>query len=135
MILHLIKTAQGLKPEYESDFDKFKKLKIGTVYKCDIKQERNYLFHKKFFALISLAFENQDKFINIDHYRKYMICKAGFYTAVETDTGTFVIADSISFGSMDNLKFEELYGKMMTVVIKEIGVTSEQIRQEIVNFL
>lgn len=135
MKIYFLKTKKGLIPENETDYSKYQKLNIGTVYEFDVKHPRNYEFHKKFFALISLAFENQDKFINEDHYRKYLICKAGFYTAVETDTGTFVIADSISFGSMDNLKFEELYGKMMTVVIKEIGVTSEQIRQEIVNFL
>lgn len=135
MKLYLIKTSSGLKPEYSSDFDKFQKLKIGTVYKCEIKKKRNYEFHKKFFALISMAFENQELFNNIDHYRKYLTCKAGYYSAYETDKGTYIEADSISFGSMDELKFSEVYGKVMDVIIKEIGVTSEDIEQEIVNFL
>lgn len=135
MKIYMLKTAQGLKPAYETDYSKYQKLKIGEVYKCEIKQERNYKFHKKFFALILLAFENQEKFINIDHYRKYLTCKAGFYTAIETNTGTFVIADSISFASMDKDEFEKLYSKMLDVVIEEIGVTSEQIEREIINFM
>lgn len=129
------KTAQGLTPAYETDYSKYQKLKIGEVYKCEIKQERNYEFHKKFFALVSLAYNNQEKFENIEHYRKYLTCKAGFYTAIETNTGTFVIADSISFASMDKDEFEKLYSQMLDVVIKEIGITEENISQEIINFM
>lgn len=135
MTIYLTKTTSGLKPEYGVDYDRFKKLKIGEVYKCDIKQERNYELLKKFFALCNLAFENQEKFISFDHYRKYLICKAGFYTAVETDNGTFIIPDSISFGSKDELEFREVYSKVLDVVIKEIGITSEQIEKEIINFM
>ncbi|HEC36626.1 hypothetical protein LCGC14_1312380 [marine sediment metagenome] len=135
MIIYLTKTISGLKPEYGVDYDKFKKLKIGEVYKCDIKKERNYEFHKKFMALANLAFENQEKFINFDHYRKYLTCKAGFYTAVETDNGTFVIPDSISFGNKDEFEFAEIYSKVLDVVIKEIGITSEQVEEQIINFL
>lgn len=54
MIIYLTKTASGLKPEYSADYEEFKKLKIGQVYKCDIKKERNYEFHKKFMALIGI---------------------------------------------------------------------------------
>lgn len=135
MKLYLTKTISGLKPEYGVDYDKFNKLKIGEVYKCDITKERNYEFHKKFMALVGLAFENQEKFINFNHYRKYLVCKAGFYTAVETDNGTFVIPDSISFGSKDEIEFQEIYSKVLDVVIKEIGITNEQIEKEITNFI
>lgn len=135
MIIHCIKTASGLKPSHDTDIEKYQKLKIGEVYKCDIKKERNYEFHKKFMALCNMAFENQEKFINFDHYRKYLVCKAGFYTAVETDNGTFVIPDSISFGSKDEFEFSEIYSKVLDVVIKEIGITSEQIEREIINFM
>ena len=82
-----------------------------------------------------MAFENQEQFNNLDHYRKYLTCKAGFYTAYETDKGTFIEADSISFASMDELEFSDLYSKMIDVIIQEIGVTSEIIEKEIVEFM
>lgn len=86
-------------------------------------------------ALINMAFENQEKFNNVTHYRKYLTCKAGFYTAYETDKGTFIEADSISFANMDELEFSDLYSKMIDVIIQEIGVTSEIIEKEIVEFM
>lgn len=38
-----------------SDF--LQRIKIGVWLNCDVKQARNYLFHKRFFALLNLGFE------------------------------------------------------------------------------
>lgn len=129
------KTKQGLTPLYNSGSDDYQKLKLGWEGEVKFTQPRNYEFHKKLMALVNMAYENQEKFNNVTHYRKYLTCKAGFYTAYETDKGTFVEADSISFASMDELEFSELYSKLLDVVIKEIGVTSEQVENEIINFM
>lgn len=37
-----------------SDF--LQRIKIGVWLNCDVKQARNYLFHKRFFALLNLGF-------------------------------------------------------------------------------
>lgn len=129
------KTKQGLTPLYNSGYDDYQKLRIGWEGEVTFTQKRNYKFHKKFMALINMAYQNQEKFNNVTHYRRYLTCKAGFYTAYETDKGTFVEADSISFASMDEIEFSELYSKLLDVVINEIGVTSEQIESEIINFM
>lgn len=131
----MLKTEKGLTPLYNSGYENYQKLKLGWEGEVQFTQKRNYKFHKKLFALCNLAYENQDKFINFEHYRGYLICKAGFYTAIKTDKGTFVIPDSISFANMDEIEFSELYSKVLDVVIKEIGITSEQIEKEIINFM
>jgi len=135
MIIQMKKTDKGLTPLYNSGYDNYQKLKIGWEGEVTFVQKRNYKFHKKYMALINMAFENQEKFNNVIHYRKYLTCKAGFYTAYETDKGTFIEADSISFASMDEIEFADLYSKMIDVIIKEIGVTSEEITENIVEFM
>lgn len=46
-------------PLYDSDYEVLKKLKKNTPLAFEIKQERNYKFLKKFFALLNLVYENQ----------------------------------------------------------------------------
>ena len=52
MILLLKNTVEGLKPLYDDDYEEKRKLKIGEVYKADIKpmKPRNLQFHRKYFA-------------------------------------------------------------------------------------
>ena len=129
------KTEQGLTPLYNSGYDSYQKLKLGWEGEVTFKQTRNYLFHKKFMALINMAFENQEKFNNVTHYRKCLTIKAGFYTAYEMDGWTHKEADSISFASMDEIEFADLYSKMIDVIIKEMGITGEEVAQNIVDFM
>jgi len=131
----MLKTEKGLTPLYNSGYEKYSKLKIGWEGEVTFVQKRNYEFHKKFYALINMAFENEEKYNNLDHYRKCLIIKAGFYTAYEMDGWTHKEADSISFASMDEIEFADLYSKLLDVVIKEIGITNEQIEQELINFM
>ena len=135
MKISMQKTLRGLVPLYNTDYDNYAKLKIGWEGEVEFKQIRNYEFHKKFMALINLAYENQDKWNNFDAYRKYLTAKAGYYQSFPTDKGTFIIADSISFANKDEIEFQEIYSRVLDVVIKEIGITSEQIEREIINFL
>ena len=51
-------TPMGLVPMYDSDFDEKRKLKEGEKVLCHISRPRNYEFHKKFFALVRLTFDN-----------------------------------------------------------------------------
>ena len=131
----MLKTEKGLTPLYNSGYDSYQKLKIGWEGEVTFKQPRNISFHRKFYALINMAFENQDKYNNFDHYRKRLTIKAGFYTAYEMDGWTHKEADSISFASMDEIEFADLYSKMLDVIIKELGITGEEVAQNIVDFM
>lgn len=51
-------TPYGLVPLYDSDHDLKQRLRIGSTVRCRISQPRNYEFHKKFFALVRLTYDN-----------------------------------------------------------------------------
>ena len=61
MELTLIKQFDNsFKLAYDSDFEKAKKIKPLKEVKCKITQPRNIKFHRKFFALINLVYDNQE---------------------------------------------------------------------------
>ena len=131
-------TEKGLLPLYPSDLEEKKKLKIGKVYKCNIKLARSYLFHKKFFALCQMGFENsKEKFIkapNLDIYRKYVIIRVGFVDLVQTPGGIIPFSQSISFENMDEAKFEEVYHGALDFIIADIEASKEDIEKELGDF-
>lgn len=56
--IQLLKSsATSLTPATPEASDFLQRVKIGAWLNCDVKQARNYLFHKRFFALLGLGFE------------------------------------------------------------------------------
>ena len=130
-------TGHSLKPMYNSDHDTLKKakLKIGEVYEFEFKHPRNYKYHKKYFALLNLVYDNQDFFTDFESFREYIVIKSGYYIKTLTIKGEFYKAKSISFASMDNLEFESLFDKTLDVVISEfIPISKDEIKAEIAEF-
>ena len=124
-----------INPLYNSDYDVLKRLKKNTPLNFNVTQPRNYEFHKKAMALFNLGFENQEKINSFDNYRKIITMKAGFFSTEITDKGTVYFADSLSYSSMDNNKFAEVYSKVLDVIAKELGLGSSELDKEIISFM
>ena len=135
MKLYVKNTLSGLQPLYDSDYSEKKKLKIGQEYLVEIRHPRNILFHKKFFALLNVCYENYETQMPFESFRRWITIKAGYFNAYETDKGVFYDAQSIAFGSMNQIEFEEVYSRVLDVVIKLLHVTEEDINSEIMSFL
>lgn len=121
-------------PLFDSDEDQLRKLKSNKEYKFTVTSPRNYKFHKKFFALINLCFDNQEKYTCIEHLRGVLTMRAGFYETILTEKGTLYWPKSISFDKMDELEFESLYSKVLDQVCLMIGADKEDIVNELINF-
>jgi hypothetical protein len=124
-----------ISPLYNSDYDVMKRLKKNIPLNFDVTQPRNYEFHKKAMALFNLGFENQEDINSFDNYRKIMVMKAGFYTTEITDKGVAYFADSLSYSSMDNNKFAEVYSKVLDVIAKQLGLGNSELDKEIISFM
>lgn len=127
-------TTRGLIPLYPSDFDEKKKLKLEEEYEVEVRLPRNYKFHKKYFALLNLAFENQERIQNFDLFRKIILIETGYCESVEIDGKTHVFADSLSFNSMDETTFQDVYNKTHKFCIEVFGLP-ENIQMELINFM
>ena len=128
-------TEAGLIPLYPSDLDEKKKLKKNKVYSCEIKFERNYEFLKKFMALIRVGCENSKAVeMPFKAYRNYATIKSGYAKIYNTPKGTFVEAESISFGSMNEEDFEKVYNDVLNFIIKDTQADKDFIEDNLINF-
>lgn len=130
-------TGNYLQPLYNQDYEDIKsyKFKIGEIYEIEIKKPRNYEFHKKWFALLNLAFQNQEQFTIYDSFRKHITIECGYYNSTITKNGEFKDAKSISFASMDNIEFERLFNKTLDIVISDfVHADRNDIVSELENF-
>ena len=124
-------------PVYNSDYDALRsaKLKEGDIFEIEIKKKRNYEFHKKYFALVNLCFDNQEVFETLDEMRFYLTMKSGFYKTFETEKGKMYMPKSISFSEMDNIEFQTLYNNTINAVCEFLNTDSQSLLDEIVNYI
>ena len=128
MKLIVVNTPRGLVPYGDDDYDQKRKLKIGECYTVDVKVARNIDFHRKYFAMISYSWEflnerELERFKTKENFRKYLEIAAGHCEIIyHPKLQEFVeIPKSISFGSMDNTSFNDLYKRVKEVVFSIIG--------------
>jgi len=132
MKLTLIKTLSGLKPAHNSDYELYKKLKLNEEYQCEVKQVRNIRFHRKFFALLNMLYDNQEIYTNLDSLRKDLTIAAGYYDERVNFSGEVIIeAKSISFAKMSQQEFDELYNRVLDVIVKYFNFDREDIKNHI----
>lgn len=139
----LIKTPNGsLAPADGQSAEILRKQKVGQGFMVRLKRVRNIKFHRKFFALLTYAFDSWEPenkeyrgkpvAKNFDQFRRDIIILAGFYeTAIRLDGSVRVTAKSISFASMDEDEFEILYSAVIDVLLQRIFV--DQSRDDIEN--
>ncbi len=132
-----IKTPNStLVPASDQDRELLNHIKIGSPTKMSFKRVRNYAFHKKYFALLNLAFdyweppehgegsalaERLTVERNFDRFRKDVIIRAGYYEATYRLNGDVRIeAKSISFDNMSEDEFGLLYGATIDAIVKHV---------------
>lgn len=137
MKIQVVKTSNGfLKPAYNSDYELFNKIKPNEIIEIEYRKKRNVRFHRLFFALMNLAYENQEAYTLLDVMRKDIIKHAGYYTErVNAITGEITQeTNSISFSNMEENEFNKLYEDCKTVISQWLGIDNEIIKEEIERF-
>ena len=134
--------------ELSEEWDR--KNKIGDEVKSPWKRTRQLWRHRKYFALLNIAFDNwtpgkiDSKYgtpqKNFDRFRKDVAILCGFYTVVvRLDGSTRVEADSISFAKMDEQAFRDLYSKSVDLLIKSVykkdNMTPERMNELVDQYL
>ena len=145
MDIYLTPTPQGLVPLYDSDYQLFLKLKHGYPYRCKLTQPRNYKFHKKFFALVRITFDNLPApLANLwdIHTPEEIVRKfkrdLGLYTARTNPYGEREIEyHSISFAAMDQHDFEQFYAQAVSLVLGKYlkGLNRQDLEEALHEFM
>jgi hypothetical protein len=135
MVITVRNTINGLVPLYSSDLEEKRKLKIGETYQVEVKRPRNYQFHKKFFALLNIGWENTDVEMPFDTYRRWVTMRAGFYKVYHTPKGELYEPESIAFSNMDNDTFSEVYERVLSIILKDTGADKPDVEAMLIDFL
>lgn len=129
----LMRSQAGLVPADDDTREWFARLELGAQLRAKVTQDRNPQFHRKWFALVQLAFEHWSdtaepvKYKDIDvqpdfeRFRKDITILAGKFHYVTNLRGEVrAEADSISFGKMSQQDFERLYSQTISVLIGRV---------------
>jgi len=139
----LVKTTGGaLAPADDGARAFIEKIKAGQGVSATVRKARNVRFHRKMFALFKLAFDAWEPMTpleykglpvskDFDRFRKDMTILAGFYKAVYNARGEVRLeAESLSFGSMDEERFNLVYRAVLSViwdrVLRSVGYASKE---------
>lgn len=144
MEIKLICTSTGFKVCDDTDYEVKRKLKIGGVYSCRIKQLRNYGLHRKYFALINCAWnflnEPTREFFKQDTelFRKTVEIASGHCEMVYSVSRREWIeqAKSVAFDKMSADDFAVLYERvketLFSVFLKDVKL--DDFLRELSNF-
>jgi len=129
------RTWSSFEPADENSKKIFKKYKVGDVVELDHKARRNVQFHRKYFAMLNLTFQNQDITQDERDFREAVQIAAGFFHyQKQLDGSEIKRSDSISFEKMDEITFTDLYNKVFDVCLKILGCKSEELELELLKF-
>lgn len=134
MKLRVVNTPTGFVCETDEDYEAKRKLKIGSTYEVTIKEMRNPLFNRKFFAMLRTAWEflpewEQAKYgDNQEMFRYAVEVKAGFCEMVYVPGSQNIVlrAKSIAFDKMTQADFEKVYNGVRDILIRDfVGAENE----------
>jgi hypothetical protein len=134
MEILVVKTINGLlKPAFDEDKENFSKLPKDGYFEIKYNKKRNVKFHRKFFALLKIAYENQSDYRLMEDLRRDLIITSGHYEeVVNFMTGeVYKIAKSISFSNLDETEFNLIYNDVKEVIIKWLGIDNEALNTEV----
>jgi hypothetical protein len=131
--IEMIKSPSGsLIPASEDAAEMLRKIKSGSYVSAEVKFARNYKFLKKAFSLFKLAFDVWDPGDTLEYkgaqvqksfdgFRKDITILSGFYKATYNVRGEVRLeAESLSFASMSEDRFELVYKSVLNVVWKRV---------------
>lgn len=109
------------------------KIKFGAEVQVEIKRPRNIQFHRKFFAMLNLVYENQEHYPSVDALLTVCKIATGHSEAIKTKFGIVYLPKSISFAKMTAHEFDEFYGRAVSWVIEEVipGLERSQLDSEV----
>lgn len=106
------------------------KMEPGEIISLDMAFARNPRFHRKFFALVKIGFDAWEPELkhkgqpvekNFDQFREDLLIVAGFYTQTWNLDGQMTVRPrSISFASMDDAEFEQVYSACADVLLGRV---------------
>lgn len=133
---HLMRMGldRALRPADEQCRSALQRIKANTDVWCELRVARDPIRHKRYFALLTLTFENQERYTNFEIFRKAVQIAAGHVEEIITLDGEVILqAKSICFEDLDEIGFSKVYTETLTVCAKILGdMGLEELEYEVI---
>lgn len=144
IVMQLHPSGTALVPANEQEAAVLENLRSmrGGKFRVLVRQQRDSIAHRKAMALMRYLhqqWEPQDRTDDgvpvqrdFDSFRRNLVILAGYYTQVFNKDGTFTLkAQSLNFDAMDEVKFREVYSRLIDVGIRLVGACGGMSPQEV----
>lgn len=135
MKINMLKAPGGmLVPADDMEIEQLNKFKTGCEYEVDIKKVRNPLFHSKVMCFFRFCFQHwrsDREFMSergqFDNFRSELTVLAGYKEVYyKLDGSLRVEAKSLSFGSMDEIDFQDCYQALIQAAMSNIFLDGDE---------
>lgn len=144
MELYCRVTPTGFVPLDDIDWEKKRQLRLDSDVRVRITKPRNIRFHRKFFALLNIAFDNlpeqvqqNRKIDSIEKLLSLIKIHLGYYNVVKIDGRDVIDLHSISFAKMDETDFRIFYDRAVSDILQCFlqGTDRNDLIQEVEDFI
>lgn len=128
------KNLSRLEPAEGSAVELLRGIKQGAEVSVEIRRPRNIKFHRKFFALVRLVYDNQNVCQSQNELLDAIKLMVGHVNQVRLPSGEIAkVPASISFAAMDEPAFNDFWNRAVDVVVRDIipGLNREDLENEV----
>jgi len=140
MSFKLYKDTNGtIRPFDDDSKEKLDKVEYGEIFVCKRASKRNYELLKKYWALMSFAYENMPErftFVDMDDMEEEILKAIGWkYVSKDFHGNEVIKAKSISYDKLpDDEVFSKIYDRCHGVICRLIGIDEEKM-EELMRFI
>ena len=131
----IIRPDRLMEPSLESDHKKLSRFRSGDCLTFEMKKIRDGLNHRRYFEMITIAFDNQEEYKDERVFRKALEMEAGYFEEVKLFfRGEIIIRrwpKSIAYENLPEDEFTELRSKVGDVICKRLKLTDKELQEEI----
>jgi hypothetical protein len=117
--------AQAVNGAEASKLERFE----GRELSVRLSSPRNLAFHRKFFSLLHVGLEMCDTQFTAEQFRAICVTGSGWADYIEHGGRMIAIPRSISFASMGEEEFENLYSGVLSFICSNWAVDENTINQ------
>lgn len=111
-------------------------VKIGECIEVKGKRSRNLQHTRKFFSMLQLIFNNQERYATLDHLLIAFKFAIHHTEIIRTKRGDIEVPKSISFASMPQDQFDQFYQRAVDFVLSEVvpGMARDDLERELMEY-
>lgn len=137
-------TPTGLVPLDDNDWQQSRRLRQGSDVCCTITQPRNLRFHRKFFALLAITFDNLPERLQqsaglttIEALLSAIKFDLGHFDVVRIRGHDYIRPRSISFAQMSQPAFEHFYNAAVALILARYlpGTSPDALHEQVAQFI